>query len=260
MIGNQDSERSKKVSFENTYDALDEIDQVLESWNDRLTLESLAIPKDYVENRINIYALWRVSGDKRQDYYAVFQNKFFCGKERNKNFRFHLPRNWGDGNRAGDNERASCDENGMFVIDVNLVKLANGLSLPSRIGLQAANKSLGCGRKSLYFSRSLGFKTLPICRCWEVCIPQRAAAGSTGRSGQVGGYQIEGGSQVMSDIADDGRKLSGNLLNISDARSHPIMTALSNVILKDNAVRFVLHEPRDFSFEFLGVAFGPLNL
>lgn len=258
----QSPRRFEDVSGENIDNALNEIDELLESWDDRFTVENLALAKRYNDNELELGLIFSIgSGVVSQQYRAIFKRKFpviggkrdsregkVCG-DADKLFKSMNPR--GPIDRGV--RRCDRDQNSVFVDDVQLVQTPEGI-IPSIVRLESFNQTNG----------AVGHATQTACN-------NRSEVRSVGTyreyvvpGGRLPVYhykgvdqKIESGPEVMGGVAKIGAPSSGYALSYVDAIEY--LMGL-RILLTDYGIWITPMVGVDFGVEIIKVFFGPLDL
>ena len=156
---------SEKTALCNPDDALDELGILFESWDNRLTIDNLALAERYLNGKLVIcLALSGLgTGFVSQQYIAVLQGilRFgeFDGDGRDLD-EFVLPRNLQSGFESETLIGRTYRNDGLvFIEDVEFVDFPK-VAVPTLVRLQPPDEAFRGIRGSIYFSRSGGFETL----------------------------------------------------------------------------------------------------
>lgn len=246
--------------------SLNKLDKLMQRWDERLTLDNLALAERYLkgELRIHVHLLWA-----SEEFCAIFERKLpVSGPDWDAgrgNFGGVDPQPTGGSASADsaevDYEVSVCAADGeqefVFVRDVELMEPPKR-AVPSVVrfgGLDKVHRRL---RRSLYLSRRTGFKS----------IGGGGRALEHGKSGvgldffpfgtnQLADQKIEGGSKVVDGIADDGAPPERGL-----RRNLDLENALAGLrlVVGNDFIGFALPEPFNQRFEVADVLFGPFDL
>jgi hypothetical protein len=252
-------------------EALDKLDELVERWNQRLTLDNLDLAKRYLKNelRVHLHLRYRVvseAGRDSVDYCAIFQRECFLEPHHFSGPPNHLfevafvsgregvekpvQRECVDGARV---RHAYGHQELVFVRDVELVEPPERVACSLvRFGfLDEVHRNL---RHSLYLSNVVGFKNIGTLEDGESGIVGDALAPS---ADYLTNEQIEGGTEIVNTISGDGAPQERRLFGDFD----PVdQISRMRLVIMNDSVRLVLLEPLVSGLEVTEVMFGPFDL
>jgi len=197
-------------------EALDKLGELTQRWENRLTLDNLALVERYIKAELRILvhlALVPGAGVGRdpQDYCALFEREraLRWGDSRGQR---HVPAGYGVGGDDGLVRHAHGDQEFVFVCDVETMETPKRV-IPSlvRLGpLDEVHRFLG---RSVYLFRRTGFKSFGK----GGFILENEKAGLSGDgvslgSHQLANQQVEGGAEVVDGVTDDEGELGGGTI------------------------------------------------
>lgn len=251
--------RLENVFGENADDAFDEIDELLERWNDRLSIDNLALAKRYAEGRIEILFVWSSTEMLGASYYVtVFQRvDGLLGREGQGDFWQRHPLN-----HQSDFPNRSCmgkpdrNDGGMLIENVQIVETPEGIC-PSRVWFQPLHKTpcVGTGTSKIVWEQF--FKSCLAGTYWEIGVLQNVFTRSAISNREGSGKIVEAGPEVMNDVANSASPIARDQLSVLD----PI-EALSRlrVFIDDDVVRLSREKGADFGPKLVKVLLGPVDL
>ena len=259
--------KSRYVALKDPEGALNEVSQLFESFNNRLTISNPALRKRYVEGNLNVLieARWRT-----MNFNIVFHRKDFAkigggapiSHERNSAWTGtkepEVPI-WADEHSRDSDQcvnlndrRCYCYNSVVLVDDVKPMKLPHRI-VPSIAIYHTENEPLGLGADALYFGYGSGFKSFG-----SLSDRESVTKGITLsiRSNQITNEAIKSGSQVVDNVSDDTAK--GDWNTFLDQHAANILAGL-RIYLSYQSVWVGIMECIDCNLEVLNVAFGPFN-
>jgi hypothetical protein len=265
--------RLTKEPREKIYEAFDKLDKLTERWNQRLTLDNLALTERYLKGELRIIVNLRqvvaALGRDFEEYCAIFQRKLpVC---RANTYR---QRNiwWYDqfGGQVGDvvegagkveNEALVCHAHGhqelVFIRDIELMETPERV-VRSLVRLGFLDEVYGCLRRSLYLSRRTGFKSIGEgYSVFEHREPGIRLDLFPFGTNQLADQQVEGGPEIVDCIADDGTPPERRLGQHSKLKEQ---IACIRIVIGEDFVGVGLQEALDQGFEIADVLLGPFDL
>lgn len=243
----------------NVDDALGEVDELLECWNNRLSVENLALTKRYDEGTLNIAFLWHrpITSFETEYLCTVFQRELDVSgpdEKRGKDNLLVLPR---DIHSNLNSDVGVCGTNGyeqtMFVQDVHLMD-APEVVYPSLVRLKAFNDFDCGGRSASDFIRTEGFLAGTY---WEIGFINGGFTGASIRDNESNSQEVQRGPKVMNNVANHPTPAIGNGRLYSDAVD---LVSRFRVLLHDEGVGLTLKKGGDLGFKILKVLIGPVDL
>jgi hypothetical protein len=229
------------------YDARDELRELMERWDNSLTLEHLNILEKYRQGRLFIALHLNIAG---YSGYACFSSEY---APHGVVSDLYVP----DGHLSkGQSKDGHGRYNQMvFVNNVQMVESEQGI-IPSSVWLyDILDEGDNIGRDSLYCSLSNGLYTfLP-------CLPKREIRVSRGSAAaqahKLIGDVIETGAQVMDDIANN----QGDFIRcLSGHFEHQGRFSCLRILLDVKTVSVRLSKCGEHVIELLDVLIGPFDL
>jgi hypothetical protein len=238
-------------------EAFDKLSNLMERWDQRLTLYNLDLAKRYSKGELRIHAhlhhrIIDSPGGNAVDFCAIFQRDLnVIGKE-----NLHRV----DGTEDVETETLLHDDDHqelVFVLDVELMEPPERVVCPLvRAGLlDEVHRSL---RRSLYLSRRSAFKFIGT----SLGALEHGESGSFKNGVVVGtnhlaNEQVEGRAEVVDGVPRDGAPLQRWLVGAPNLKDQ--MTRIK-LAIADDAIRLGLLEPLGAGFKVTDVLFGPFDL
>jgi hypothetical protein len=252
--------KAEDASCKNVDEALCEIDELLQRWDNRISIENLALAKRYLENKMEAgLVLEAISGTPPVglDYIAVFKRKlsvdsrYNVGRARGKVFES------GAGDVSGDLKstmgKPDGNEKAVFVGDVDLVQTINGL-VPSVVRLELADHFYRkCGRTIDSLDRS-ALKVGNVTTYWERNVIPTCA---TICPDELDGKMVKSAPQIVDTVAQDCGPFVRN--GGHHAKLVSFVTSL-RLYIGDDSVWPARFESPDGCVKVRKVFFGPVNL
>lgn len=253
----------ENVSGENPDDAFREIDELLEGWDNRLTINNLAFAKRYIDGELGVgvhFRIWDQTFTLYEEYVSVFQRKLPVG---GVDGQFHgRPREIGSWKRCNapreidDNVAvASGDGNQQFVLidDVNLVEAPEGV-VRSTVWLTALHKEFGSGGCPVESGRNVAPHVSGCRTYWELGVLgwRPAVIENQGVS-----EEVQRRSQIVNAIADETSPFRWDAFLHSKAIDFVLRLRID---LRDDVIRLSCVESPDLAVEVVKVFFGPVDL
>ena len=234
------------VTVEDIDNALRELDELEESWNNRLTLENLAFVKRYLEGKLDIRITLRIGG--AQEHVAVINAGVDIGAG-----DFIADPTQGFDNPNGSQLGPYRYDRLVFVDSVQFVDQPKGFA-PALIGFESVNEPSEFLTGSLYFSYRIGFKFIERAGNRKAGSP--CGLGAIDRNGGADGI-IKGGAKIMRAIADHSAPTEGDVFLDVGFKS---LCAGLRVDLADDKIGVSLAKSLNGVVEVLDVMFGPFDL
>lgn len=261
---------------------LDRVRELHERWQQRLTLDNLALAKRYLEGELRILLhLTRPRRDMGADagaeeFCAVLQRELSVGRTegvlgeglgpgrrlaplvlgRARGGHHEPPRLLRHRAKVEDEVPVGCAYRDEQTVLVHVVELGDPVErvVPSLVWLDRLDKVHRRLARALYFSQALGFKFLGSVPDGEL------GAGDVGPSvhqHELASQQIERGAEIVDDVADDGGPAERRLRAHPDAEN-PL--AGLRIFLGHDLIGFGIEEGTDLRFKITDVLFGPFDL
>lgn len=230
------------------YDARDELRELMQRWDNRLTLETLNIAEQYVKGRLSVILDLDFAG------HVKTCAQFMVLSDLERKDSLHVPFGL-DSERTQRSDGEHRYEQPMFIGNVQIVKGAQGV-IPSLVRLYDIKKeSDHIGAETLYCSTvNGGFKFLPCLPKWELGFRRRSA---TSPNNKLISDMIERGVQVVNSIANDQGDLIGNFP--SQAKCRDAISCMS-VFLDTKMIKVSLHKSVEHIVQLTDVLIGPFDL
>jgi hypothetical protein len=230
------------------YDSRNEFRELMERWDNRLTLENLNILEKYHQGRLRVALHLNVAGHL---YYACFSTRTTASSKLGD---LCLPTNAYLGN-----DQSRADKHGqkpmMFIDNVQVVESIQGV-IPSSVWLyDISDESDNVRRDSLYCSVLNGLYTfLPCFSKWETGLPGGSA---TAQTDKLVRDVIESGTQIMDDVTHALGNPFGYLIeHLKHQRRFPCLRVLLDV----DTVKVSLRECGKHVIELVDKLIGPFDL
>lgn len=237
--------------------AFSEIDQLIESWNHRLSFSNLALAERYLNGNLRIVVDFTDRGGK--DYRAVLQRELpILRSERNtQSLGSRAARECGsvefDGNTCITGSYRY--DHLVFVENIKLVDEKERFSpVPSLVWLEPLEKADTGRADSLYASQTIGFKFLAGVAERKTCFPSDLLAVS---SDQITNEQVQSRSEIVDGVTDVAtpHKREG-----FDAGNAPTALSGLGVILSNESYWVGFDKTAEVRAKLLDMLFGPFNL
>jgi len=260
------------VSLEEGKYALDELAHLRQRWNDRLTVNNLALSKRYIEGKLNLVVrCTRVRNGHPEEVRAILQRELpICRTESECPKTSHhfgeLGSFFSSEAVLGGGSHIGQKINGIvagpyrydrlvLVEDVELMESPKRF-IPSLVWFQALKDQPSSGRSPLYVFAKVGFEFLFGFPDDEmhmvVTLPTRIAA-----SNNCNCEQVKTRPRVVNCITDDGAEILGNAFADFDL---PNALSRCHVILDNDGIRLAGEEGLYPFGQFCDVGFGPFDL
>ena len=230
------------------HDARYELRQLMQRWDDSLTLENLSFVEDYIEGRLSLLCDLEIGVSRyRINLSALSYSKANALKTIAPVVFCTHP------NKSGD--RGDGDQQPMFVHDVEIVKCAQGV-IPSLVRFYRIDDKVddGTGR-SLYFSIIDGFyKFIARIPKIESCF---SVGGVSSQGDDLTSHQVQSSMQVMDRISNNQGNLAGHLLGCFKLKDiHSIL----RVSLDVKTIEVRLEKCQENALKLIDVLVGPFDL
>ncbi len=264
MIG---SNALKGVPLKNPKGALNELRELSQRFNDRLTLGNLALSKRYTDCRLNLFlkARWGAI-----NFNIIFQRKnqpefvgdtgvhkhghaSGAGSKQTDVSIGSQEHSW-DANLCGDTQVRGCYRHDriVFVDDVEPVNDPKGV-IDTLVSFKPKNESLGFGADAIYFGYSTGFKSFSSLLDGESTVPIWLLTVSPNK---ITDQIIESAPQIVDGITQESAETDWDAF--LDQHAIDILAGL-RVRLTNEIVRVGVTESLNRNLKILNVAFGPFN-
>lgn len=247
-------------SFKDIDNALDEIDELLERWNNRLSVKDLRFAERYFNDRMELGLVYvRRAAPVGEQYCAVFNRNSVTGLEGQAREADRLVSEAGKHKvRHKDGlgmHRQNRDEESVLVDDVETVQLPKRFAaIRSTVRLQTIHQTASCRTDAVELLPCVLPELRPVPTYWEGRIIIGDAALLTNKSI---GQEIEGGAKIVNTVTNNAAPLGVDSLR--DPEPVDFVSSL-RIYLDENAILISLPEQFDGLFKIIKVFFGPANL
>ncbi|MFZ0890720.1 MAG: hypothetical protein WA005_19950 [Candidatus Binataceae bacterium] len=250
--------------------AINQVNDLVQRWNHRLTLENLTLAKRYVEGHLRILIQFRrlERDDPAGEFCAIFQRKDTPGsghaEVENPLSNFHKGLEFRNGDvHVGERKTriyenipgrdACCYERAVFICDAEAVEIPERC-VPSLVRLERSDETHRFIAGTLYFSQQSGFKFLDA-------IENRKARlvgnGPTVRLNQFTGKVVKARTEAVDRVCGDNGEPERRFFQ--NPGFGDFLAGLWICIDKDR-IYFAVKESPDLGVEITDVLFGPFDL
>lgn len=234
------------------------LDKLNERWNNRLTLDNLALAKRYIKGELRVVVDFHAGGCCLKEYCAVFQRKLPISRSEEDGGKLHVLaeqfRHFGthvDANAPM--RRPDRDDHPVFVQNVELVDQPQCLIVPSVVWLEPLDCVDSVLGRSLYVTRNFGFKFLGCREDGKLRLSYVTGA----QGNDLAREKIKCGAKVVDGVADGAAQADGDIL--LDPYAEKAISSL-RIVVSDDFVGVSGEECTDVSPQISDVAFGPFDL
>jgi len=230
------------------HNARHELRQIMQRWDDRLTIENLSFAENYIEGRLSLICDIEVGVSRYHIQFSSLPNNKVNELKAITSLVFGTCPN-----KSGD--RGDGDQQLMFVHDVEVVKCAQGV-IPSLVRFYRIDDNVddGTGR-SLYFPAIDGFYKF-VTRVPKVEL--RLPVGCVSSQGDdLVSHQVQGRAQVVNCIANNQGNFTGHLL--SGLELQDIISTI-RVSLDVKTIEVRLEKCQENALKLIDVLVGPFDL
>ncbi len=241
--------QTSSVGLERFDNALNQLCQLNERRDNRFTLKGLSRCKGYAERRYELLAQFDVfRGGDRKQYLAVLNGRKSrideCGNGALSTLNGEI---WNSGEFGGRDKRC------MFISDVEPVEAVK-IAFPTRIGFQVFDKCDDLFGGKVYLSLfDSSYKGVSVLNEGELHF---VGLGSQGDD-DIGDHQVQCGSEVVNDIANDDCEILRNVF--ADSHSPEVIPGL-RIFLNDNCIWISGIKSLDSRVQLRDMLLGPFNL
>lgn len=272
-------------SSENINCALREVDELLERWDNSISIDNLALAERYRKGELKVGVLFSTiarhvdpitvgSNFERRgsvldfhEYIAVFERIPFV---QSRSERRHLWWNAISGDDFGvgvefgrrefhSNDSAACadrDQGAVLINDVQLVDLPECVC-PSLVRFQPLGDPDGVRRGASEVSQTQIIKRLLGGTYWEISVSQHVIAGSAVLDSERSGEVVERCAEIVDNVAHDTAPFDRNRDRVMEAEDYVSRIRLS---IGDDFVGVAPMVEADCLFKVSEVMFGPVDL
>lgn len=227
-------------------------------WKNRLSFDNLRFAERYAEGSLEVIVYvrskrlenanqWAVHYRKDSGLFDVFDIDGVCAFSHSGDFF------------SGREAAKHRNEDSVLVSDIQHVELPNKVMVPSRVTLQRPDDINSVLTGSLYFSLGKDFHFLRgrFAFADENRKPRFGCGPHAVSDDELAGQEIQGGSEVMDNIADN---CSPVRRNGPEHLCLDKMMSCIRVSLGDKSIRTTVHEPGNQWCKVVDVVFGPFDL
>lgn len=246
----------ENVSGEDINRALHEYDEVVERWNNRITLDNLNFVERYLKNEIGVCLVFGLEKCRSRQFIAIFQGKGRRCVKGSSGDRGILP-------RSDIADTSQCPPDGencaMFVDNVESVYTEEGITLSSSVRLYAFDEGLDlrpdAGEKA--GGSTFGFGEVGLIPMyWKVGFLNYGITNGAVAGNQNEGERVHGGPEIMNCIPDIGAQIGRDVFNDLEALNS---YSRFRVIVGDRLVWMSQVEQFDLPLKVLQVFLCPFN-
>jgi hypothetical protein len=241
--------RFQEFSFEREESPADDFGEIAERWKDWKAFEGHTVAEKYAQGRIALICDIHVSFTGRNVRSATVSNSPFCDGECFASLVYvaDIPNVL---------QLQMGNDEPMLVLNVETVKLEDGVSVPSLVGLYRIHDVVDHPFGGLTFQsfRDGSFKIIPCLVRRELYILRSLASEGEFNVAQC---KVEGAPEIMDHIADDAHKIRGQSLTRDEFER--IIAGIRFTLHADN-VSVIADEFQEAKVELLDVLTGPLDL
>lgn len=248
----------KELSGEELDDAVHQLDQLTQRWQDRLSIENLRFVERYAKAELCLCVEMLFKEVGLENYVAIFERKWRprpvddsvgdipdCGV--NGDFKGNI------GNLHGGRNDSS-----MLINDVQPVQTPQGIALPSTVRLQRSDCFFNVGADTSKEIGSFPLGELALAPMyWEVGFLHYVFGRMPGGHNHACSQRVEGSHKIVNNVADVGSPQYGDGFSYSNAIE--FCRGLSLFIGEDR-VSITTLEGLNLSVEIVKVFFCPVNL
>ncbi|HEV8552164.1 MAG TPA: hypothetical protein VGR65_02090 [Casimicrobiaceae bacterium] len=229
-------------------DAKDDLRELFQRWDNRLTFKGLSLVEKYCEGRLSMALKMRIAGGLHHyvQYAASTNSERAICESHIADRRIDV--------RKRHNGKGGYQE-AMFIGNVETVKRPDGVIIPSFVWLYSVqNEGDDIDTGDLYFSPIKDtFQFLPRISDWEVRMTGRNAAS---HSDDFASQKIQSGSEVVNCIPDHQRDIFWHGLSLLELQ----YVSSNEICLDAETAKISVNECCNGRVEFLDVVIGPFNL
>lgn len=252
----QAGDSSEDIAFKNIDGALDELSELLERWDNRLTIDNLSLAERYLKGELVVGVEFGCVDWGSQQFRAIYQRELPIGgvpvhhgglygfPARHRKLHFEPEAAVGGPYR---------DNQSVFVEDVELVEGPQS-AVPSFVRLEPFDEANSLLAGSLYFFKTRGFKTVGAVTDGPI---STAGVGHTVGFDDGASEQIKGRADVVNCIADDTPPIIGDIFENLDSIN---ILGCFRIFIAQDAIRVATPKGLDFTFHLMDVFFGPFDL
>jgi hypothetical protein len=239
----------KDEPLKNIDDAFAEIDELTESWNNRLSVNNTRFAERYMKGDLWIAVEVVFSEDSAKKFVACFQgcSEFWIGE------RFVF-------SPAGKAVQGGCrwDDSSVFILDGKFVQEPKGIPFPSSVRLYTSDEFFsGAPGKAEEGFCALIRKAINVGAYWEIGFLQRAVGSMTSTENEARCEAIKRRPRIMNDITDAAAPMIGNRFGLVDTEN---LDCGFRVFIDNDTIGLSIVEGANLRAEFCKVFVGPIDL
>jgi hypothetical protein len=202
------------MPFEDLHDALNEVDELLEHWSNRFSIDNLALSKRYGDFNLKVglvFSVWIGTEPVTKYYIAVFE-KVPIGRGLKKKEREFDGRGEHGLKLQSYTGVTGSDryDDGVLIEDIELVNTPEDV-IPSFVRLQPLHNANGIAGCSLEVATDFVLKNLFGGSYWEISIFERPGACGSIMLGKSCSEIVERRSEIVDDVPDDTAPVLGGM-------------------------------------------------
>ncbi len=255
---------SSEVRLESDNQVVNQLNEILERFNERLTLDNIRLGDRYIKGEVHLLIHIRLAG---KEYVADLQRLTELREaEFTEVCKANSARLPSAGNRKGclRHTNNGCEQNMVLVGNVQSMEHPESHTLPTLVRFGCVNCIYSRLRHALYASMTLGFVfrgKLPdgktdLTRFFDG--KDESALGATNLN-QLPREMVKGASEVVDNVASNKSEISGRVLDVGDIA---FCVSRLRVFLESESIGFGFEseEPLACGCQVSEVLFGPFNL
>jgi len=230
------------------HDATNELRELEERWDNRLTFENLSFVEKYREGRLSVALYFNIAGHAYKVQYSTLVNyQSAVAKNHRPDFGVDVCQG-NDGNRR--------NQQPVLVDYIETVQSAEGAIPSVVIGFYDIKQDGDdVGTCNLYFSSvNSCFKFLPCISEGEIRVTRW---GSTRHRNDLASHEVQGGAQVMDRVTDNQGNFAGKRLGyfeLNEAASRILL------FLDVKTAKVCFDECGEYPIKLVDMLFGPFDL
>jgi hypothetical protein len=229
------------------HNARHELRQLMQRFDDSLTLENLSFVEDYIKGRLSLLCDLEIGLNR----YHINLTALSYSKAKVKTITPIIFGVYPD----KSNDIGNGDQQLMFVHDVKIVKSTQGF-IPSLVRLyRIDDKFYDGGVRSLYFSAVDGFYKFVSCVSkGELRLPVRCASS---QGDNLTGHQVQGRMQVVDRISNNQGNLPRHIIGSFELKD---ILSILRVYLDVKTIEVRLEKCEENALKLIDVLIGPFDL
>jgi hypothetical protein len=260
---------SKEFHPEEPDEAIDELDRLTESWNQRLSINNLSLAERYLKNEMGgLNVLLKIGGHTPVEFVAVFQRVPPVGQVELDGWEYwhtRCVRTWRDRSRKLNvyhrKGRSDLDNGSVLIDSIELVETPQRVALPASIRLQSSDEFFNVGTNALEKSLRSPFGKLRLSPVyWKVGLVNYALRDGIFTNtalDQAHSECIERRAQIVDNVADRPAPLQWDAFHYLKLIDYCVAL---RIVINEDSIGIASLEPVDFGIEIVEVFFGPIEL